>query len=142
MSNLKIHYGGPSRNFFEYAHYTENMRRDDIQKEKEFKKKKKQREIVLINGMYEEHLKAEIQKRKEDREKLQMSRGKMIMNRSMVDGRKIDRNASSVPQSPKNSKPDMGYSKIFHIKQQTARKTTTNTPLTQSPDMTAQMYKT
>ena len=93
--------------------------------------------------MYEEHLKAEIQKRKDDRERLKKSRGKMVMNRSMVDGKKIDRNASSMPQSPRVSKPDsMGYSKIFHIKQQTARKTTTNTSLTQSPDMTAHMYKT
>ena len=59
----------------------------------------------------------------------------------MIDSHKNSRNTSQ-PQSPRVTKADgMGYSKIFHIKQQTARKTATNTSLSQSPN-TTHMYKT
>ena len=62
-------------------------------------------------------------------------------NKSMIDTHKTSRNTSQ-PQSPRIAKADsMGYSKIFHIKQQTARKTATNTSLSQSPN-TTHMYKT
>ena len=92
--------------------------------------------------MYEDHLKAEIQKRKEVREKIRESRVNMVINRSMTGTNKISQKASSLPQSPKTGKKDnMGYSKIFHIKQQTARKTATNASMTQSPN-TTHMYKT
>ena len=67
----------------------------------------------------------------------------MILNRSMVDSRKIDNKTNSLPHSPRSTNRDTkNYSKIFHIKQQTARKTTTNTSLTQSPADTTHMYKT
>ena len=65
----------------------------------------------------------------------------MVMNRSMVDSRKMTGNASSLQHSSQIPKKEMGYSKIFHIKQQTARKTTTTNSLSGSPDLT-QMYKT
>ena len=64
----------------------------------------------------------------------------MLVNKSMVDTHKT-KNTNSVPQSPRTAKPDMGYSKIFHIKQQTARKTVTNTSISQPTGMN-HMYKT
>lgn len=39
--------------------------------------------MVLIKGMYEEHLKAEVQRLREEREKNKISR--MVMNRSLVE---------------------------------------------------------
>lgn len=53
MENLKIKYGGPTKNFFEQATYPEPLRFDEVNREKEFKLKRKEREVVLIKGMYE-----------------------------------------------------------------------------------------
>lgn len=44
--------------------------------------------MVLIKGMYEEHLKAEVQRLREQREHNKASRSKIGMNRSLVDQKK------------------------------------------------------
>ena len=41
MQNLKVRYGGPTKNHFEYATYTEAEKKDEIEKEKQFRAKKK-----------------------------------------------------------------------------------------------------
>jgi hypothetical protein len=40
---------------------------EEKEREKQFEKKKRKRQMVLIQGMYEEHLKAEVEKRKQIR---------------------------------------------------------------------------
>ena len=41
MDNLKVQYGGPTKNFFEYATYTDADKREELEKERLFKVKKK-----------------------------------------------------------------------------------------------------
>ena len=57
MANCKVNYGGPTRNSFEYSTYLESARLEEKQKEKEFQVKKREKEVVLIKGMFESHLK-------------------------------------------------------------------------------------
>ena len=45
-----------------------------MQREKQFQVKRREREIVLIKGMFEDHLKDEVRQLKANREKLKTNR--------------------------------------------------------------------
>lgn len=113
--------------------------------------------MVLIKGMYEEHLKAEVLKLKQQREQLRLKQGEqlrrtrnpMLINRSMED------KSSRYPQEKSQPSPSLAlsspvqehklnsvnYSKMFHIKQHQSTRKTSNMARSRASN-TSQMYQT
>ena len=86
--------------------------------------------------MYEEHLRSEVQRRKEQRQLNKMSRSKVTaLNKSAaLDQAHNSRENQSVPRSPPVYKPEtLTYSKLFNIKRPTV-KISTHSSLTREPD--------
>ena len=79
--------------------------------------------MVLIKGMYEEHIKSEVLRLKGQRQRNKKEKAKEgAMHKSMLDQSR-QRNTHSVPLSNEpHKKGSMNYSKLFHIKQQTTTK--------------------
>lgn len=135
MANCKVNYGGPTRNSFEYATYTENARLEEKQKEKEFQVKKREKEVVLIKGMFESHLKDEISKLKTQRE---MKKANPSVGRSMIitTDNERDKSADRTAGNLKLSRLEkLNYSKIYNMaKSQTARKDDSRTTNSKTTD--------